>query len=150
MLSCEKPLGQDTLAFACVQRSCPSCPDFKPLEMCENELSAAQGYTFKQEKWDKGTYQRADGSTKEYYDFFIRDSDFEDLRAHMRAYIPTIIAHHDLAKVQDADWEATMRDFPRGEFCSVQARSVASLPHLIALISSLYRILDSLMSMSDE
>ena len=102
-VSCEKPPGQDTLSFSCVHRTCPDCPGFKPLEMCEQELKAAENVTFQREKWGKGTYQRADGSTKEYYDFFVQPSDFEDLTKEMKAYIPTIVAHHDLAKVQDLD-----------------------------------------------
>ena len=120
MLSCEKPLGEVALAHKCVKRTCTECPNMKRLEMCEREKKTAEGLKFKREKWGKGTYTRADNSTKEYYDFFIRDSDFEDLLADMHAYTPTIVSHHDLAKIQDLDWDKTQQDFPRGEFCSVQ------------------------------
>ena len=79
----------------------------------------------------------------------ISDSDFKDLKADMLAYVPTIVAHHDLAKVQDVGWDATMKDFPRGEFCSVQVTSLASLLPLIVLILFPHRTLVLRMSMSE-
>ena len=124
-LICERPEQQRTLAAKCLDGTCTMCPGFAAIRKCAAEDEAGEGVMFNRDKWCKETQTMADGSTKDVYDFYSRDSDFENLEHDMEQYCRTILQHHDLAIAQDHDWAETQANFPRGHFCSVQDFSLA-------------------------
>ena len=62
----------------------------------------------------------ATGEDKYKHDFYDQEGTGEELIEDINNTITTFNPHHDLAKQQDADWDALKKNFPRGSFVSVQ------------------------------
>lgn len=127
-LTCARKEHETYDSPACVNSECTLCKDIKLFHhiMCPQRIELANAHILKFERYEK-TFVGQDkvtGEDKYKHDFFEIEGTGAELIQAIRETMATFNPHHDLAKRQDADWQAIKTKFPRGSFVSVQVSDV--------------------------
>jgi hypothetical protein len=140
--NCPRANGVTTDKITCVRQQCRNCKDLKRLNPCDKCLvafgvSEQSEHTIKYQIYGKREYtkkkgraavdpdftlfeSRQTGNVGTKPDFVLVESHYDEFIDYLSGYWPIYIAHHDLSKHQDADWERQRQWFPRGTFVSTQ------------------------------
>ena len=123
-LTCPRPEGEKYDAAECVAGTCGRCSDLQLLgtAVCAERRDHMKDHRL---KWERYTKQHAGqdistGEDRYKHDFYDQEGTGEELIEDLKATLKKFNPHHDLAKQQDADWDALKKNFPCGSFVSVQ------------------------------
>jgi hypothetical protein len=137
-LMCPRPEGESKDKLGCVNQACSMCKDIKRLRVCDKCMTAFEGHDIGYQIFGKREFTRQRGkravdpdwtlnesrqtgaAVETKPDFVLCHTPFADFHEYLEAYWPVYIAHHDLSKHQDDDWEQQRKNFPRGTFVSTQ------------------------------
>ena len=136
-LICPRPDGADRSKLECTRQACKDCDCLKRLAVCDKCTKAFEGHKVKFQIYGHREFtrkrgkaavdpdfvlneKRQAGTIETKPDFVLTEMSFLEMRSYMAEYWPIYIAHHELSKHQDSDWECQRNHFPRGTFVSTQ------------------------------
>ena len=136
-LMCPRPDDATTDKIECVRQACRHCKDLKRLQICDQCLASFKGHTIPYQIYGKREFvkrkgraavdpdftlyeSRQAGTVDSKPDFVLVETPYEEFADYLSEYWEIYIAHHDLSKHQDSDWEYQRTLFPPGTFVSTQ------------------------------